>query len=501
MSIKELLNESDKLPFSKKRQEALLGHLLTNLQFFMLCRDKIKPEWFNQEPNCARLWFALQNFWKTYQRYPSGESEFLEFPEISCQDQMTRNRLNLQYTICVNESRIHGIDTLKPMLEQWLHVQIYVKYMSKSSDLYNKQHLAEAFGVMREGMKEISDARFDPEEQIVFQNWQSWIKEDEIELENALTFGFDLMDTHLTPAAKHGSLLRGDTTVLLAPTNQGKTTAMITIACANIQRGKDVLFLTHEGSTQNLRSKVIRCMLGRNGLNEAEYARLLRTPKGIDMINEVSKKIDRHLIWIPMTKPGLTVEEVDATIVRKTDEWVQKNGKGFDMLVDDYPAILFTEKNSKGSLQKRHSDDIIYSYFTRFALAFKFHSLVAIQGNRESAKVSKKQKGMEDRLLGMEDVAEAYGPMQTASNVITINRSPTRNDIVIYNLCKSRSSETGYAVLCLADYGRVKTHSNDLGGFAYRGNGTMSDRVDDYLTQFKNKTVPSYLESYKKDEK
>lgn len=499
MSVKELMNNPDALPFSKKKQEAVLGHLLTNLQFFMLCINRIKPEWFNQDIQCAKLWNALQNFYKEYKRYPSGEAELLEYHEISCQDQLTRNRLNLQYTICVNESRMHGLDTIKPMLEQWLQTQIFVRAMSKSSVLYNKGDVAEAFSLMREGSKEIQDTKFAPEEQVDFKNWQQWALEDGAELENSLTFGISLMDKLLTPGVSGGGLLRGDTTVLLAPTNQGKTTTMITVACANIRLDKDILFLTHEGSTRDLRSKMIRCMLGVNGMTLPEYARLMTNPKGIEIINEVVKKIDRHLIWIPMTKPGLTVEEVDATIVRKTDEWVQRHGKGFDLLCDDYPAILFTEKNSKGNLQKRHSDDIIYNFFVRFALAFKFHSLVAIQGNRESAKVNSKKKGAEDRLLDMTDVSEAYGPMMTATSVISLNRS--RSDILTFNLCKSRSSETGFAVACKADYSRVKTHSNELGGFAYRGFGTQMDRVDDYLMQYKNQMIPNYMEPDKKDKK
>lgn len=498
MSVKELMNNPSALPFSKKKQEAVLGHLLKDLQFFMLCKDRIKPEWFNQDAVNQKLWSALLNFWTEYQRYPDNELEFLEFSDISCQDQLTKNRLTQQYGICINESRFHGLDTIKPLLEEWLQTQIYVKAMSKSSVQFNKGDVSEAFKLMREGIKELNDAKFSPDEAIDFKNWQQWAKEDAAEMENSLTFGIDLMDKLLTPGASGGGLLRGDTTVILAPTNQGKTTSMVTVACANIKKGKDILFLTHEGSSRDLRSKMLRCMLGTNGMTQPEYTRLCATSQGRDLINEIVKTIDRHLVWIPMTKPGLTVEEVDSTVVRKTDEWTQEHGKGFDMLVDDYPALLFTEKNSKGNLQKRHSDDIIYSYFVRFALAFKFHSLVAIQGNRESAKVSKKMKGTEDRLLGMEDVAEAYGPMQTATNVITLNRS--QNNKVIFNLCKSRSSETGFAVACSSNYGRVKTHSNELGGFAYRGFGTMSDRIDDYLMQYRNQIIPDYINSGNKKE-
>jgi hypothetical protein len=198
------------------------------------------------------------------------------------------------------------------------------------------------------------------------------------------------------------------------------------------------------------------------------------------------------MIWIPLTKPGYTVEECDSVINRKVDEHLQRTGRQFSLFIDDYPAILQSEKNAKGMLQKRHSDDLVYSYVVRWALSFKFHSLAAIQGNRESAKINRKTKEDETRLLTMEDVSEAYGPMMTATNVLTINRDQNAmaKGVVTYLLCKSRSSETGYAVMCKSDYSRAITHSNALGGTWYRGTATMTDRIDDMLGNYNGQGIP-----------
>lgn len=489
MSIKQLMNDSSSLPFSKKKQEAVLGHLLTNNNFFFLCRDRIKPEWFNQDAVNQKLWSALQNFWTEYQRYPEGESEFLEFPDISCQDQLTRNRLNQQYKICVNESLHHGLDTIKPMLEEWLQTQIYMKYMSKSSVQFNKGDVSEAFKIAKEGTREIEEVKFTPDEEVDFEQWYIRAEEDKKELNNALTFGISSVDKLLTPQAASGGLLRGDTTVLLAATNVGKTTAMISVACANIKLGKDILFFTHEGRNNDLEKKMLKCMAK---LNEHEWARALSNPEKLAEIHYNAMLLKQHMIWVPLTKPGYTVEELDGVINRRVDQWMQKNGKGFDMLVDDYPALLFTNQNAKGMLAKRHQDDIVYSFFTRWALSWKFHSFVAIQGNRESSKVNRKLKESETRLLTVEDVAESFAPMQSATNVITVNRDPEsmRKGIVTFYICKSRSSETGWAIMCNSDYARACTHSNELGSTWYRGAATMTDRVDDLLGQYKNQMVP-----------
>jgi hypothetical protein len=483
------MNNPDALPFSKKRQEAVLGHLLKNVQFFMLCKDRIKSEWFNFDATNAKLWAALLNFWKRYERYPSNESEFLEFPDISCEDQLTRNRLTSQYTICINESNFHGLDTIKPLLEEWLQTQIYMRSMSKSSTFYNKGDISEAFKIIREGMQEVQDTRFTPDEAVDFNQWYEKELEATGELENALTFGIDLVDKLLTPEAKKGGLLRGDTTVLLAPTNIGKTTCMITIACANIKNGKDVLFINHEGREGDILQKMLRCMVG---LTVPQYRRMIATPAGLEIINKSAALLRRHMLWLPLCKPGLTVEELDSIINRKTDEWGQRYGHSFDLLVDDFPALLHTEKNSKGNLAKRHSDDLIYTYFTRWALTHKFHSLVAIQGNRESSKVNRKLNENETRLLTLEDCSESFGPMQSATNVLTINRDPKSMEagVVTYYLGKSRSSETGFAILCKSDYASARTHSNSMGGTWYRGAATMTDRISDLLGQYKGQQVP-----------
>ncbi len=293
----------------------------------------------------------------------------------------------------------------------------------------------------------------------------------------------------MTPAAKRGGLLKGDTTILIAPTNVGKTTAILTIICANIKNGKYVLFFNHEGREGDIQQKLLRCMVG---LTIPEYTRALCDPDGFALIHEAAATLKKYLIWIPLTNPGLTIEEVDSVVNRKVDEHLQRTGLPFDLFADDYPAILQTQKNEKGNMQTRHSMDLVYRYVVQWALTFKFHSLAAIQANREASKINKKLKEDETRLLTDTDVSEAYGPCMNATNILTINRdhNAMAKGVVTYLLCKSRSSETGYAIMCKSDYSRAITHSNALGGTWYRGTATMTDRIDDMLGNFNGQAIP-----------
>jgi hypothetical protein len=193
-----------------------------------------------------------------------------------------------------------------------------------------------------------------------------------------------------------------------------------------------------------------------------------------------------------MNKAGLTVEEVDTFLRRKIDEKRAKTGKGYDLLADDYPAKLYTAKAAKGHMAMRHINDIVYNYFVQWALEFKWHSLVAIQANREGARVNKKQRDGEDRLLTPEDVAEAYGPIQTATNVFTINRGPDeqRKGRTVFGLGKSRSSETGFAIVCQGDWGRSISHSPRHPCTWYRGTKSMTDKLDQFLNTYNGGAVP-----------
>jgi hypothetical protein len=89
----------------------------------------------------------------------------------------------------------------------------------------------------------------------------------------------------------------------------------------------------------------------------------------------------------------------------------------------------------------------------------------------------------------MEDAAESWGPITQATNVISINRNEAAKakGLVTFYIDKSRSSETGYAVVCKSDYGRAITHSNELGAVYYRG-VTAVEKIDQLMEQYNNGT-------------
>lgn len=483
------------IPFSDAKQEACLGYILYgegpggNRNFFLQAQRHIKPEWF-AEPFCQKIYAAATNFYKEFKRPPTI-TEVQESKDFSRMDQAYRNKVTVKIGACKILMAQFGLDVIKSELTAWLHTVQIKRRIYEMQGHFNNRKTDKIVDTLRAAMKEVDETSFEDSKVIAWDDFSVFERQQE-ELENALTFGLDPFDKLLNPAAKSGSLLRGDTTVILAPSNIGKTTTLITVAVANVLRGKSVLFLSHEGRGEDLIEKFWCSMLQ---VSKMELHRLQDTyktdPITRDRLNNVTNYLNRFLTYVPMNKPGLTVETVAAEVARLQEDRVRNSPDhlGYDLLVDDYPAKLSSSIMQGKEAARRHNDDLVYGYFVQIALEYKLHCINAIQTNREGSRVN---SGDEDRLLQMEDVSESWGPMTSATNVITVNRTPNMESsgYVTYNICKSRSSERGWAVACRSRYDLSTTHSNNLGCTWYRGGSTMDKKIDSLLAKFEGMEIP-----------
>jgi replicative DNA helicase len=499
------------LPFSKPRQEALLGYLLLDDKFYNQAKLRLKREWF-LEFQCGQIWEALVNESNRLGRKlkPAELKDSLTFQRA---DQKERASLCAKINKCLEQTSNYGLDTLTPELTDWLHARIYVETIHKSSALFNAAQTAvdaydkrkAAYLLLKDMGRQIDDITFETGAEV---SWNDWLHDTEnlvYETKESLSFGVSAVDRLMLPPIEGldaelqeqlqggGSLLRGDTTVLLAPTNVGKTSAMVTIAVNAVKSGKNVLFITHEGRPEDIKLKIRMCF---SGLTRGEWTRAcLRSANDPSLraaFDEMASVLSRHLVYVPINKPGLTIEDVAVVIQRHLDRFSSKHGEKFDLIVDDYLAKLGTVQNSRGQLQRRQMDDVIYNYGVQLALDHQVHFLTAIQSNRDGSKINRRQKGVENRLLTMEDVAESWGPMTAATNVISLNRDPIAiaRGRVTYHICKSRSSEVGWSVVCRSNFKCCITHHEDYGATWYRGSSPMAERIDELLTQYMGQAIP-----------
>jgi KaiC/GvpD/RAD55 family RecA-like ATPase len=506
------LNGRDCLPGNETSQSALLGHLLTNSQFFTQAYQKIQPNWF-RNPYHARLYSILCSYYKEKDFYPTLQ-EFRIYRGFDGLDGAEKKRLELELGVCLNNTQKIRLEGLVNELTMWMHSRILQDQIVRASNAWNKGRYDIAASCLAEAAKAYNETRFNEGEAVRFTEAKTWLSKAETDTTNTLTTGLRLLDRgliELTPKQEKerelakakgvpyekepGGLQIRDTTILLAPSNTGKTTTLITIARHNIYAGKSVLFMTHEGAPEDIRIKMLCAAIGKT---RGEIMEMYKTEEGFNTIDKATKVLEAFMVYVPFNKAGMKVEDVVPIIRRYQEERAAKNGgKGFDLLVSDYPAKLTTEMASKGNLSTRHIQEVVYENYVQLALEYGFHSLLAIQTNREASRVNSGhydgKNNSDHRLLTMEDVAESWGPMTSASNVITLNRSPTAKlrDRITFYIAKSRTSQTGLAVAAKSRFDQSLSHAEEFGATAYYGTKTMEEVVDDALRDFRNTLIPN----------
>jgi len=478
------------LPFNIEKQRAVLGYVIYDERFFSTVISRIEAEWFS-EPLVCRIYDALKKWYKKWGKQPTV-NELIDCEWITQLNSLEIQQIQATVAMVKKSRELYTPAPLLAEMELWVKARLIQLALPKAANAFNKRELDVSVQCLNAMVRDFHDTRFGEDGAVSFDNYGAELLKTAAEANGALTFGISQMDRLLEPNGNgSGSLRPGDLTVILAPTNVGKTSVMVTTACANIRNGKSVLFVTHEGRPDEIKNKFMRCL---TRMTQPELTRAYLNPARAQEMRDWEEVLRRFLVYVPMNKPGLTVEEVAATVARLQDQRQLATGRGFDLLVDDYPAKLTTATASKGQLQMRNIWEVVYNQFVQMALHHKFHVLAAIQTNRDGSKINRKIgnfKG-EDRLLHMEDVMEAWGVMTAAATVISVNR--TANDaeqnLLTFLLCKSRGGETGWAVVCNTDYNKCLTHANDLGFFWYRGEKGV-DKGRDIMGSFQGQVVTS----------
>lgn len=498
--------ENAHLPMDEQMQSAFLGHMESDSKFFFLVINRVQESWFINIFN-AKAFGLMKSFYEATKRHPNPPKTETGKSEIESTDAWFRiepadqHNIKAAFVKARDARQVVGQDIIKLELEAWLQTREYHQMTQQSSKLFNLGKYKESYAIVRERLRAIEEASFDSTQEYPLWDFDKIIDEMEQSYKGALTFGIPLMDKCLLDNNEgEGGLIRGDTTVILAPVNQGKTTCLITIAARNMWEGKHVLYVSHEGTDTDIASKLWCSMLC---CTKDQLRMMRRDPKQRGMLEALSNMIKLRFTYYPMNKSGGTIEETVAAIRMLSEKHRATTGYPYDLYLDDYPGVLHTERASRGKLSERANLDVVYGDIVDLAGELRFHAVCAIQSNREGSKINRKisdqQKGQRHRLLSMEDASEAFGPMMRATNVITLNRSSenVRDNLVVFNLCKSRSSKTGMAVVAESRYEWYRTHwgfnvfmANGWGGgVAYQGTSTYAEKARAMLETRRDQVV------------
>ena len=508
------------LPFSDSKQKAFLGYVLDEHSgLFKYVQSRADEKWF-QNPVAGLVFEAVKRYWAQHKKIPS-HIELQEWPHLN-RDVDMQTRMQSMIMQAFNERHAWNIAALKEETQIWMQAKILQEAGERAAAYFNNEKFSDAARCYEQGVKAYNDAR------VTLGNFKKATDFHELIAgqgrESVVRFGLTGIDNVFFPGNPKGGLRKGDQTLIMGATNQGKTSVLITTCIHNVINDQLALLVTHQGRDTDIRIKYIRCFINLMPIELLKRI-LLEPPKdskfsdkelkamadlalsdstlngvfswlrgiGKDanafllaladvtfrytILQRVMTWLDTRLVYASQHKAFLKVEEVIPVLERAQEECIDRHGRGFDMCADDYPGLLQTEMNSRGNYQARQVIDIVYEAFNQTGLAQNWHSLVAVQTNRDGSKKATGYDGIqyggkprEIKFLRNEDIAEAWGPIMGAANVITINRSPDAQmqGMVTYYIAKSRSSKTGIAVSAYEDWQQAITHSDHLGWISYQ---------------------------------
>ena len=473
--MSETLNLSDAL--TDAQQAAVVGHCFLDEEFLLKCKNHVRPEWFTGDLMVAHIYAQLIKFYEDYKMTPASTDELLAEPFFKSQNKFDFQKYSNKLLICISHAGGHNLDVLRPRLATFIKMMKFREAQKAVNQNINKHNYDTAAEISGKAIKVYNEVSFDKETAVSFADTISlWRHRDE-GLENAISTGSKALDDLL-----NGGLVRGENMAVLAPTFTGKSRFLITMLRHLLVQDYKVLYITHEDNPDKIKKRIIGSICGigqaeldlymkKEGINVPRYP-LGRMPKkaedrfnlpnwSIDegrqlyevVLNELERArelLTKNLTFVHWVKAGhMDVENVIEEIRRLNLQEKAKTGKGFDVLINDYPARLQSKRKYEHDRSKLAN---IYNEFNILADELKLHCIYAVQVNRGAAKLMK--SGEATSAIGLEDVGEAYGISQNAISAISLSRNPddVKADCLRISVVKARDGEPNKMVFTRAAY-------------------------------------------------
>lgn len=470
------MNKSDvsALPHSTEMQQAVLGYLITDHNFFQRHIGKIQPEWFSDVENKV-IFTEMLRFYKEYRERVKSSVELISM--FAGYDLIEKRRYEAIIELAI-KTRVDQftVEYLDSQMNAWFMSIEMKKILYNASKLYNENQLIEAAQQTIDSFDRInrmvhkSDRRVvlsDPASLFVDQTEKLFARSCTMglyELDRAINRDIGEIRIENNKPAWTGALIPGESTLIVAPTNIGKSTVLMTVIAHNLKKCKKVLWVTHEDTELNLSKKIWKTML------ETPEMHLRQTFKDKDFDPDLRKRvsafaslIDSHLTFIHIpSSMDYYVEDLMAEIKSLNADLRSKSsdGQGFDMIVDDYPGLLQL-RNTRKDTQLRHVLSGIYGQFVKLASEESCHVLMAMQTNREANKNNKTGT----KMLSHTDVSESHEVIHRLHNVITLNRSDKnqREGRLIFSFAKNRSGPVNTTISCVTRFDLGVAYSPNFG--------------------------------------
>lgn len=216
----------------------------------------------------------------------------------------------------------------------------------------------------------------------------------ELSVREPISTGWPVLDKYL-----NGGWERKTISTFIAPTGAGKSMFLVNAACALVEQGFNVLYVTLEMADFKIG---LRCDSWFSGISIDDVSKKREAVKGA-----IGEKAKGRLIIKEWPTKRATVETIRSHVQR-----LQTKGFKPDAIIVDYPDLLRAVR-SYG--EKRHELEGNYEELRGLAQELNCVMIVADQTNRG---------GLDLELVTISAIAEAYSKATVCDLIITISRTP-----------------------------------------------------------------------------
>lgn len=471
--------------FDDKFQKAIVGHMMRDRSFrLMVFAQNIEYHHF-RDPYVAAVVGKIQKE-KDNEVFVGtiGTEQMYQYMREDYRTEADRVKCKACIADAAHAALELKIEAVTQKMTGWIQLLRLKEMIVKATSMINRRDFDNALNYSQNVVKTLNQIDFTPESKstVTFKNTVDFLLKQETDrFNNNCTIGSPEFDELLLRGAMiqtqdkniqndvlrmngnqypisaltKGSLAPGDATILLGPSNAGKTTVICTVVAMNLLMGKDILLIVHEQHADDIKTKLLQSMLFMDNTSLVALAKADKT-----RIEYFEQLIEKHLCYVHYIRAGqMNVEAVGGIIEIKQDKWkATHKGKGFDLLVNDYPGKLRARALDHRVNTKKHEEmAYVYDYLINMGREHKFHTFLAMQTNREGYKAVQGSNA-ESRVVDMGDAGESFSPMQLADNVITINRNDEdkRMEIIRLYVSKSRRAQTGAIFVSKTDMSKSR---------------------------------------------
>ena len=453
--------------------EAIIGHCMTNTSFMRNCARTLQPKHiYGVIPQ--ELYAIILEFYKPNRQIPTRQEVISalcnKFP-----DEKSRGPYLLSLNRAIDlQAKNFQVNNLSRTISGWMKVVLMRDAVNEQVKHYNSDNYVKVADTIMSFVRKVKDAEFEEDARIPVTDMKSVISSLVTNRTRACTLGhpdFDelvMANSRIRPqedgfnektmsGLTRGCLLPGEITILMGPSNTGKTTTLATIAVSNIAMQKRVAYVSCEDPKDKLRIKLLQSfsetdMIALSNTNNKEFE---------DRERSWNTVAGEYLYFYEWIKPGkMYVEDVILMIENENEKVMAAHGRGFDLLIVDYPGLLSSREFGRGKdvwAEKTH----VYNEFRLLGKNLEFHVVAPIQTNREGFK----QNSAALQILDLDSIAQGFAIGANADNVITINRNPSdhQHKRIKFYVAKNRSGENKQVFLSETRFDLGRTHGINYG--------------------------------------